>query len=188
MSKVVYNMSASLDGFVRAEGITPLGEGGEKLHQWFFEQDAVTQDYVETMLGSLGAVVAGRKTYDNSDWGADGPTGAYRIPTFVLTHEAPGSVPASNVYTFVTSGIVDAVAAARVAAEGKAVSVMGGPKTGCQAIAAGLVDEIVVSVVPVLFGTGLPMFSELPKHVALKLASVLDTKAAVHLTYRVLRS
>lgn len=188
MSRVIYNMSASLDGFVRAEGVTPLGEGGEQLHQWFFDQDAVTRDYVASMLGSLGAVVAGRTTYDSSDWGPDGPTGARRIPTFVLTHHPPAAATGDNVYTFVTDGIVEAIAAARAAANGKAVSIMGGPKTGCQAIAAGLVDEIVVSIVPVLFGAGLPMFSELPSNVALDLAKVVDTKAAVHLTYRVLRS
>lgn len=190
MSKIIYNMSMSLDGYVRAEGDTvaePLGVGGERLHQWFFEDDPINQRFVKTMVDALGAVVAGRTTYDSSAWGSDGPTGARRLPTFVVTHDAPPSPPENGVYTFITGGIVEAVAAARAAAQGKNVSVMGGPDIGGQAIAAGVVDEIVVSVVPILFGGGLPMFSHLPEHVPLERVSVMDTGAATHITYRVLK-
>jgi len=189
MTKVIYNMSASLDGFVCARGYsaeTPLGEGGEYLHKWYFERDAGTLDFIESVLGSLGAIVAGRATYDQSKWSVDGPAGALRIPTVVLTHEQPSSPPENSVFTFVTTGIADAVAAARAVAGGKNVSVMGGPDIGRQALAAGLVDEIIVSIVPILFGGGLPMFAALPHPIELETVSAHSSNAVTHLTYRVL--
>jgi len=188
MTKIIYNMSASLDGFVCARGYSaamPLGEGGERLHKWYFERDAEAQDFIESILGSLGAIVTGRTTYDQSKWSGDGPAGDLRIPTVVLTHEAPPSPPENNVFTFVTTGIADAVAVARAAADGKNVSVMGGPDIGQQALAAGLVDEIIVSIVPILFGGGLPMFAALPRPIELETISALSTDAVTHLTYRV---
>jgi dihydrofolate reductase len=189
MSKIIYNMSMSLDGFVRAAGHSPampLGVGGEQLHEWFFKDDPVNQRFVERMINSIGAVVSGRETYNTSDWGADGPTGSLRLPVFVVTHAAPASSPDNGVYTFITGGVAEAVEAARKAAKGKDVSVMGGPSVGNQALAAGVVDEVVVSVVPVLFGDGLRMFSDLPAHIQLERVSAIDTKAAVHTVYRVL--
>lgn len=190
MSKIIYNMSTSLDGFVRATGHSPaqpLGVGGERVHEWFFGKDPANQQFAEKMLGSIGAVVSGRTTYDTSAWGADGPTGPRRLPVFVVTHNAPASSPENGVYTFVTRGIVEAINAARAAAKGKDVSVMGGPSVGNQAIAAGVVDEIVVSIVPVLFGDGLPMFSDLPRHVQLERISLIDTSDATHIIYRVIK-
>jgi dihydrofolate reductase len=139
------------------------------------------------MIESIGAVVTGRTTYDTSDWGADGPTGQRRLPVFVVTHETPASSPENGVYTFVTDGIVKAVNAAREAGNGKDVSVMGGPDVGNQAISAGVVDEIVVSIVPVLLGGGLPMFSNLSQQIQLERLSIVDTPAVTHITYRIVK-
>lgn len=190
MSKVIYNMSASLDGFVRAGGATlekPLGVGGERLHQWFEEPES--QAFVQEMLGSLGAVVSGRSTFDMSlpSWGADGPTGRLRLPVVVLTHRPPASPVENGVYTFVDEGIEAAIHRAQALAGLKNVSLMGGPDVGRQALAAGLVDEIVVSVVPVLFGTGLSMFSQLSTCIELAPLDVVRSRAATHLFYRVLK-
>jgi dihydrofolate reductase len=191
MGKIIYNMSMSLDGYVRAAGNTPaepLGIGGERVHEWFFGNDPLNREFAGRMIDSIGAVVSGRTTYDTSAWGADGPTGPRRLPVFVVTHKAPATSPDNGVYTFVTGGIADAVRAAREAAHGKSVSVMGGPDIGSQAIAAGLVDEIVVSIVPVLFGDGLSMFASLPRHVELERLSLIDTADATHITYRVINT
>jgi len=190
MTKIIYNMSVSLDGFVRASGNTaemPLGVGGERLHEWFSDDNPTNQEFVAKMLDSIGAVVTGRSTYNESDWGSNGPTGALRLPVFVVTHEAPASSPANGVYTFVTGGVVEAVNAARKAAGGKNVSLMGGPGVGNQAIVACVIDEIVVSIVPVLFGDGLRMFSSLPQHVQLERSSMIDTGKATHIVYRVVK-
>lgn len=189
MTKVIYNMSASVDGFVCARGYSaamPLGEGGDCLHKWYFERDGETRDFVGDLVDSLGAIVTGRTTYDHSKWSGDGPAGGRRIPTIVLTHDQSISPPENSVFTFVTTGIADAVTVARAVAGGKNVSVMGGPDIGRQALAAGLVDEIIVSIVPILFGGGLPMFAALPHPIELETVSALSSSAATHLTYRVL--
>jgi dihydrofolate reductase len=190
MAKVIYNMSMSIDGFVRAANNSPdnpLGLGGERLHEWFFGKDPANQAFASKMIGSIGAVVSGRTTYDTSDWGADGPTGPNRLPVFVVTHKAPAKSAANGVYTFVTTGIADAVNAAKRAAAGKDVSVMGGPSIGVQAIEAGIVDEIVTTIVPVLFGDGLPMFDKMPRHIQLERTSIVDTRDATHVTYRIVK-
>jgi dihydrofolate reductase len=192
MSKVIYNMSMSLDGFVVAPGAThaePLGKGGEQLHEWAFGDDPTNQTFLSDAVQSLGAVIAGRTTYDDSmpGWAADGPTGPARVPTFVLTHEAPGASPENGVYRFVTGGIEDAVREARAVADGKVVSVMGGPDVGMQALRAGLVDEVLVTIAPVLFGGGLRMFDALAGQVQLERVALVDTDAAVHVRYRVVK-
>lgn len=190
MSKVIFNMSMSVDGYVRAANPTaaePLGRGGERVHEWYFGTDPKNQDFASRMINSIGAVVCGRTTYETSQWGADGPTGPRRLPTFVVTHQAPESPPRDGVYTFATNGVADAVRAARQTAGDKDVSVMGGPDIGSQALAAGVVDEVIVSIVPVLFGDGLPMFAALPAHVRLEKTSVIDTADATHIVYRVIK-
>lgn len=189
MSTVVFDISLSLDGFVTAAPQTPeepLGPGGEQLHGWL-----VDREYLERAISALGAVVAGRTTYDHSihGWGADGPSGDARRPVFVVTHEAPdpGTVPEGGVYTFVTDGLESAIEQARAAAEGRIVTVMGGADLGRQCIGAGLVDEVSLHLAPVLFGSGTPMFAGLDVgHVQLELLEAASTPETVHLRYRVL--
>jgi dihydrofolate reductase len=191
VSKVVFDMSMSLDGFMTAANRRPeepLGDGGERLHEWAFGDDERNRDYVAGAIGDLGAVIAGRVTYDASVpwWGADGPTGPARLPVFVVTHEAPAESPEGGVYTFVTDGIESALEQARAAAGDRTVTVMGGADLGRQYLAAGLVDEISVHLVPVLFGSGTRMFENPGRgHVELETAGVIETPAATHLRYRV---
>src|SRR4029453_360750 len=144
MSKVIFDISMSLDGFMTAAHQTPqepLGDGGQQLHDWALsdDADAVGRKILEEGIASIGAVIAGRKTYDDSLpwWGADGPTGPARRPLFVVTHSAPAEAPEGGVYTFVTDGIEKALAQARGAAGEKDISVMGGASIGQQYIAAG---------------------------------------------------
>jgi dihydrofolate reductase len=191
MGKVVFDMSVSLDGFVRASGNTPdepLGRGGERLHEW--AMDPSGGELTTSVLAEAGAYICGRRTYDDSIrwWQADGPTGPLRLPIFVVTHRAPGDAPEDGVYTFVTDGIESALRQAQEVAAGKDVYVMGGPDTGCQFLRAGLVDHIGVHVVPVLFGGGQRLFDHIADaHVQLEVVSVADTPPATHLLYRVVR-
>jgi dihydrofolate reductase len=110
-----------------------------------------------------GAVVAGRRTYDDSlaYWGAHGPTGPRRTPVFVVTHEARGTSPENGVYRFETGGLAAAIQAARLIARDKDVSVMGGANIGQQAIREGLVDEVAISLVPLILGGGVRLFEHL---------------------------
>jgi dihydrofolate reductase len=100
----------------------------------------------------------------------------------------PDHVPAGGVYTFVTTGIEDALAQARAAAGGKTVAIMGGPIVATQFLCAGLVDEIGIHLVPVLFGAGTRLTEALPAHIALELADQETTPTATHLRYRVKRA
>ena len=191
MATVVFDTSMSLDGFMTASNQhaeEPLGEGGERLHEWAMGSDDRNREFLAGALSGLGAVIAGRTTYDDSVpwWGADGPTGSDRRPVFVVTHESPSESPADGVYTFVTDGIESALRQAQAAAGSATVSVMGGADLGRQYIAAGLVDEIQIHLVPVLFGGGTRMFEGLgDEHIELEPLETIETPAAVHLRFRV---
>lgn len=193
MTKVTFDISMSLDGFVTAANVRPeepMGDGGQALHAWAFEGDERDREILAGGASALGAVIAGRRTYDSSLpwWGPDGPTGPARVPVFVVTHEAPEDPPEGGVYTFVTGGIERALEQARAAAGDRTVCVMGGAETGRQYIAAGLVDEISIHLVPVLFGGGTRLFEELGgEHIRLETAEVVDTPNATHLRFRVLK-
>ena len=194
MSSVIYDISMSLDGYVRAANPRPdepLGVGGEALHDWAMnDDDAVGRDVLDRGVAATGAMICGRTTYDDSIrwWQADGPSGQARLPLFVVTHAAPSEVPAGGVYVFVTTGIEDALAQAQAAANGRAVSIMGGPTVATQYLRAGLVDEVSVHLVPVLFGAGTQLTETLPAHIALELADHTSTPSATHLRYRVKRA
>jgi dihydrofolate reductase len=110
MTKVIFDISMSLDGFVTASSVRPeepMGNGGQRLHEWAFGEDERNRELLAEAVNSVGAVIAGRRTYDISVpwWGADGPAGPARVPVFVVTHAEPEEVPEGGVYTFVTDGI-----------------------------------------------------------------------------------
>jgi dihydrofolate reductase len=191
MAKVIFDISMSLDGFVTASNVRPeepLGEGGQRLHEWAFGEDERNRELLTEAVDAVGAIIAGRGTYDLSVpwWGADGPTGPARVPVFVLTHAEPEDAPEGGVYTFVTDGIERALEQAKAAAGEKDVAVMGGAHIGQQYIAAGLVDEISIHLVPVLFGDGTRMFQHLGgEHFQLETAGVIETPETTHLRFRV---
>ena len=190
MSTVVFDISMSLDGFITASGRRPeepMGDGGQRLHEWAFGEDERNREFFERSISELGAVIAGRNTYDDSLpwWGTDGPA---RRPLFVVTHEAPAESPEGGVYTFVTDGIESALEQAKAVADGKIVTVMGGASLGQQYIRAGLIDEISIHLVPVLFGSGTRMFEHLGgEHVQLEPIEVIETREATHLRFRIVK-
>jgi dihydrofolate reductase len=187
VTKVVLDISMSLDGFVTAANVRPeepLGDGGERLHAWL-AGDERDRAVLAGGAASLGAVIAGRRTYDQSIpwWGPDGPSGAARVPVFVVTHQPPDEVPERGVYTFVSGGIHATLEAARAAAGDRVVCVMGGAETARAFLAAGLVDEISIHLVPVLFGAGTRLFDEVPAELAN--IDAIQTPAATHLRFAV---
>lgn len=190
MTKVIFVMSMSLDGFVTAAGSRPeepMGDGGLKLVEWSMGSDQQNAEFLARSIAGLGAVVAGRRTYDTSVpwWGANGPTGSARVPVFVVTHTTPLESPENGVYSFVTGGLNTAIEQAKAAANGKDVSIMGGANVGRQAIKSGLVDEIAISLAPVLLGAGTRLFDDFERHIHLEPISVVDTPVVTHLRYRV---
>jgi dihydrofolate reductase len=194
MSTVVFDISMSLDGFITASDQTmaePMGVGGERLHAWLTDGDERDLDVLETGVGSAGAVITGRRNFEHALpwWGADGPTGAARLPVFVVCGDVPGDVPRDSVYVFVTDGIENAVQQAADAAGDRVVCIMGGAETARSCLAAGLVDELSIHLVPVLFGSGTSLFEglDLGEHVTLDHLAADQTQAATHLRYRVVR-
>ena len=193
MGKVSFDISMSLDGFITGGNRRPdepLGDGGEQLHKWAFDsEDKINRKLLEESVASLGAVIAGRSTYDDAipGWKADGPTGSARVPVVVVSHTVPDDVPESGVYTFV-DGIENALARAQAAAGDKDISVMGGANIAQQFIKAGLLDEISIHLVPVLFGSGTRLIEGLGgEHVQLETTEVMKTKEAIHLRFRVIK-
>jgi dihydrofolate reductase len=135
MTRVIFDISMSLDGFVTASNVRteePMGDGGQRLHEWAFGQDERNRELLAEAVNFVGALIAGRRTYALSVpwWGADGPAGPARVPVFVVTHAEPEEVPEEGVYTFVTDGIESALEQAKMAAGEKDVAVMGGRRWG----------------------------------------------------------
>lgn len=191
MGNIVYDMSMSLDGFVAAANVRPeagLGDGGERLHEWAFQSTDPRNRQFLDVGKSTGAVIVGRTTYDLSisGWGVDGPVGFARIPTVVVSHSTPQDVPLNSVYTFVHSVEAAYETAQRLAGD-KHIGVAGA-NTAQQLIAGGFMDEIIVHVVPVLFGSGVRLFDFAGgEHIPLEIMEVVETKDTVHLRFRVVR-
>src|SRR5262245_11478724 len=123
MSTLRFEISMSLDGYVTASGVRPhepMGDGGQILHEWAFGGDQSGRDVLADSQATVGASIAGRRTYDLSIawWGADGPGSEARTPTIIVSHSQPDTVPEGGVYTFVHTP-EDAVAAATAMAGDK---------------------------------------------------------------------
>jgi dihydrofolate reductase len=189
MAAVIFDISMSLDGYIAAPNRRPeepLGDSGERLHEWALSTDAVGREVLARGGESTGAVICGRRTYDDSIrwWGADGPTGRARLPVFVVSHDAPADVPEGGVYHFV-SGVEQALAEAEAAAGEKNVSVMGGANIGQQSIRSGVVDELSIHLVPLMFGGGTRMFENLGEQLReLEVIEVIPGSTATHIRYR----
>ncbi|MBA2715320.1 MAG: dihydrofolate reductase family protein [Rubrobacteraceae bacterium] len=191
MSKVIFDISMSLDGFVTASGVRPeepMGDGGQRLHEWAQGDDEKGRDVLAENQRTVGASIAGRRTYDLSIpwWGADGPEGSVRTPTFIVSHGEPEGVPEGSVYTFVTSP-EEAVERAIETAGDKDVDVFSA-NIGQQLLRAGRVDEIRVHLVPVLLGAGARLFENVGgEHIRLETTEVIETPAATHMRFRIVR-
>ncbi|MGW4406440.1 dihydrofolate reductase family protein [Nonomuraea sp. NPDC004702] len=197
MSKVICAHAVSVDGFIT--GRDPgAGRGlgdASMLFDWYFDGDTPSQVFdgfklsapsarlFDALAARVGAIVAGRRTYDDSDhFGGGSPHPGARL--VVLSHRPAPEITGRQ--TLVTTGVHDAIAAARQAAGGKDVGLMGGGVV-TEALRAGLVDEVVLHQVPVLLGGGRPFFGELPEHVRLRLVEAVPAPGVTHLRYEVAR-
>jgi len=161
---VIIDISMSIDGFVAGANDSermPLGENGERLHEWMFHQDRERSGdakVVAELHARVGAVVLGRRTFDLGlpNWG-DVP---FPGPCFVLTHRSREDLAmASGTFTFLTEGPGEAVRQAKAAAGSRDVAVMGG-NSGQQCLAAGLIEELYIHLVPVVLGRGVRLFEQ----------------------------
>jgi dihydrofolate reductase len=191
MSKVIANMSMSLDGYVAdtADGIdqlfTWMGSGDVETPtavEWAtFRTSAASAEYMRDSMASIGALITGRHLFDiTQGWGGTHPVG---VPVVVVTHEPPADWPHEN-FTFVDS-VEKAVQVARELAGEKNV-VVASAKIAQQCLAAGLLDTIAVDQVPVLLGEGVRWFENVSP-VRLNTPTVVEGDGVTHLTYEVSR-
>jgi dihydrofolate reductase len=212
VAKLRFQISISLDGFIAGPNPTvddPLGEGGEQLHEWVIKLAAWRQPHgreggevnastpvMEEALENVGASVMGRNMFGGGPgpWGDDpwggwwGDEPPFHTPVFVLTHHErePLEKEGGTTFTFVTDGIESALAQAKQAAGGKDVSLGGGADVAKQYLAAGLIDELDLNVVPVLLGGGTRLFDNLEgSDIALEQLRVIEAPGVTHIKYRV---
>ena len=214
MPKLRFDISMSLDGFIAGPNSGPdngLGDGGDRLHEWAYglaswrerhglEGGATNADaeVLEESLGTAGAVLMGRRMFgaEAGPWGDDpteGPWGddpPFRMPVFVLTHHPRETLTkqGGTSFTFVTEGIEAALEQARAAAGDKDVVIGGGANVAQQYIAASLLDEMQISVVPMLLGGGIRLFDDLgTAPLELENTRVIGSPAVTHLRYRLVK-
>jgi dihydrofolate reductase len=210
MSKVKVNITMSLDGFVAGPNQSaedPLGIGGEELHQWLLPLKAFRESHgdqggevnastpiAEEILGNVGATIMGRGMFGGGPgpwgdewkgyWGDDPP---YHHPVFILTRYPRDPLPmeGGTTFHFVTDGIESALEQARAAAGEKDVSIGGGASVVQQYLGAGLLDELHVSVVPILLGGGARLFDNLgePKP-RVRQVEAVEAPGVTHIRYR----
>ena len=214
MSKLRLKISMSLDGFVAGPNQSvenPLGIGGMRLHEWAFALEKWREQHemeggeinestavVEESLANIGATVMGRNMFGghpgpwearkpwNGWWGDDPP---FHAPVFVLTHHARESLEmqGGTTFHFVTDGIESAYEQARAAAGGKDIVIGGGAQTVQQSLAAGLLDELQINLVPILLGDGTRLLDGLATDTALECTRVVEAPGVTHLRYRVVK-
>jgi dihydrofolate reductase len=190
MTKIIVDVSPSVDGFVAGDGVSvaePFGDAGHRLHRWIgFDGGTPTEEdaaQASAMFDGVGAVVVGRTMFDVGidTWG---PDGAFERPTFVVTRR-PGADLVRGRTTFTAvAGVPEAVAAARAAAGEQDVLVGGGADVVRQCLALGLVDELRLRIVPVVLGRGIPLFGPGLPQLELECLGTVTTPYAAHLTYR----
>jgi dihydrofolate reductase len=193
MSKLVSDISVSLDGFITdpdASVGTPLeGNDPGRLHDWRFDAKTETDTaIVDELYASTGAVLMGKRMFDVGfePWGDPPPFG---MPVFIVTHEKREPLPmqGGTTYNFV-DGLESALEVARAAAGDKNVGLWGGAKIMRQYLKAGLLDEMQIHLVPVLLGDGIRLFEDLdPEGIELRRLSSIETPGATHLRLEVVK-
>lgn len=213
MSKVRVHISTSLDGYVAGPNQSmehPLGEDGESLHDWLVAltawreaagmeggEENASSAVVRETFANVGAEIMGRGKFGpptRGAWGDDpwrgwwGENPPFHKPIFVLTHHPREPLTLSDTtFTFVTDGIVSALAPTREAAGEKDVFIGGGADVINQYLAAGLVDELELHVVPILLGGGARLFDGVGGGLKLDLLRVVEAPRVTHLKYRIVR-
>ena len=214
MSKLTFEISMSLDGYVAGPDAGtehPLGIGGEDLHEWVVGlkswreshgkeggEENRDSELLNESVARSGATIMGRRMFSGGEgpweddsnrdgwWGDEPP---FRHPVFVLTHHERDSQPmeGGTTFHFVTEGIESALEQARDAAGDKDVAVAGGAEAAQQYLKAGLIDEMLIHVAPVLLGGGVPLFDGDLGNTELEITRVIESPNVTHIGYRVVK-
>lgn len=197
MGKVIATITTSVDGYYAGpddHAGRGLGTGGERLHYWVMGgpwtyegghehgMHGPDKEFYDGLVARIGAGVCGRGMYDAA--GAWGGTNPFDGPLVVLTHRVEDQPPAESGFTFV-SGFDDALGRALDVAGGRDVSLSGGGDLIRQGLAAGRVDELVISTAPVVLGAGKRLFEGFSGDVDLEVREVVSSPYATHVRYAV---
>lgn len=199
MGKVIASITTSVDGYVTGPDDGPeqgLGRGGERLHYWVMggpwtyagghdlSMHGPDKEFYDELVASFGAGVVGRGMYDAAGgWGGTNP---FPGPLVVLTHRVEDQPPAEAGFAFV-SGLDEALTRAAELAADKDVAIGGGADVVRQVLAAGRVDELVVSTAPVVLGAGKRLFEGFDRDIDLAVRKVVSSPYATHVRYAVTR-
>ena len=200
MSKVLAAITMSMDGYIAGPNDrigAGLGDGGEPLHYWMFGDPStdgkagrggpaeVDQAYIDELFSSGGAWIVGRTMHDLANGWGDDP--AFGLPVFVVTHrDRETEVKGDTTFTFVTGGLDEALRQAREAAGEKNVIVMGGAEVLRQCLDTGIVDELALTIAPILIGSGKRLFDGIAStDLQFEPVGVIESPAATHIRYRV---
>jgi dihydrofolate reductase len=182
MTRVLLDMAVSLDGLVAGPGGADAG-----LYDWFFDPPEASRPVVEGMLAETGSILIGRGAYGTADDAQGWDQTPYDVPHVVVTHRPPEPAPAGPVRFEFVEGVPEAVARAGELAGERWVALGGGVDVARQCLAAGLVDEVQLHVVPLVVGDGLPLFDRPGPAMRLTPVRVVSSPGVTHCRYRVQR-
>ena len=188
MTKLVVDITTSLDGFIAGTGISndlPMGKNGELLHHWIFkDKTELDSSILYRLVESTGAIILGNRMYSTAidiAWGGVTP---FAAPSIVMCHREPEKKVQG--FEYITSGMHDALLHARKQAGEKNIWIIGGANVIQQFFKAGLVDLVNLHIAPVLMNQGTRLFdvneNELTR---LKKMQVLETPGAIHINYHI---
>ena len=197
MGRVTFDISMSLDGFIAGPNDVPgngLGDGGEALHEWAVNsrswreahgyeggEEGADSDLLDETFARAGAIIVGRRMFDNAnEWGDEPP---FHMPVFVVTHREREPLEKGETTFEFVDGTEAALERAREAAGDGDVAIGGGASVIQQFLAAGLVDEFQIHVVPLLLGDGVRLFTDGADRRVLEKTRVIDSAGVTHLRY-----
>jgi dihydrofolate reductase len=180
MAKVLLDMAVSLDGYVGGPGGADVG-----LYDWYFNPSGVSRPVIDELIATTGAIVIGRGAYITGEEAGGWDDTPYAVPHFVITHHPPQVSSSWVEFVFVTEGVEAAIDEAKKAAGDRYTTIGGGSDIARQALAAGLIDELQLHVVPLLAGDGVRLFDSFDHGWQLTKVRVIDGPNVTHLRYRV---
>lgn len=201
MSKVFFEITISLDGYMAGENRSPqnpIGDSGTELHNWMMPQKAFLQmvgkegglegpdnQLLEAIISRTGAFIMGKRMFEEGEvhW----PEDLFKSEVYVLTHQPrePWKQKGSTTFYFINEGIESALEKARESAKGKDVRIMGGANIIQQFLNAGLVDEFYIHISPMVLGSGIRLLDHLEKNVFdIEINEVISSELVTHVKYK----
>ena len=206
MSNIFFDIGLSLDGFMAGLNggpNNPLGDEGVKIHDWMFKQkaflehlslpggesDNIDNTIIEEIFNRTGASILGKRMFEEGEanWPEDAP---FRTPVYVLTHQKrdPWIRKGGTTFYFVNDGIESALLQAKQAAGNKDVRISGGANTIQQYLNAGLIDEFMIHVAPIMLSSGVRLFENIKKEKSsFEIIEAINSPRVTHLRYKVIK-